>query len=151
MAYWWTIKTGPVSGVKLYSKTPPKRSQLTYSPFQGAFADLEDEVAGLSADDGLEDAVNEIACRFRELGESQEESLSNMPEGLQQGDTGQLLETRRDRCYEIADELEAIAWLDRESDVKETEDAESADAEDVENDYWQGKVDEVQAVDLSTD
>lgn len=156
MAYWWTIKTGPVSGIKLYSKTPPKRSQLTHSAYQSAFADLEDAIAALSADDGLEDAVSEVASQFRELGDEQESNLSNMPEGLQQGDTGQLLESRKERCYEIADGLEGIDWSDKpdteskpdaESKPEDAENAESADPED----YWQDKLDEVQGIDLTTD
>lgn len=167
-AYWWSIKTGPASGYKVYSKTPPKASQLTNSEFQGAMCDFEDEIAALAADDGLEDAVNDIAARIRELGEEQSNKFDNMPDGLQQGDTGQLLEQRSTRCGEIADELEGIDYSDPPEDKGGDEegngdkedgdkdaDTDKAEADDGDeqtaDEFWQEKLEEVQGVDLTCD
>lgn len=140
MCYWWQCYRSP----KIYSKTAPKASQLTRSEFLAAMADIEDEISALGADDGLESSVAEIAGRIRELGEEQEEKRGNMPEGLQEGDTGTMLQERADKCAEIADELEAITFDDDEAEA-EGED----DKDEKESEWWQAKLDEVQAIDLS--
>jgi hypothetical protein len=44
-----------------------------------------------------------------DLGEQAQESFDNMPEGLQQGDTGQMLENRAQACHDAAATLEALA------------------------------------------
>lgn len=136
--YWWAFMQGGRGGPKHYSKKPPKASQLTQSEFLGGIADLEDEIGALSADDGLEQSVADIAARIRELGEEQDSKKSNMPDGLQEGATGELLQERADKCGEIADELENITF-----DVSDKTD------EQTEEEYWQEKLDEVQAVDMS--
>jgi hypothetical protein len=61
-----------------------------------------------------------------------------MPDGLQDGDTGQMLEDRANKCNEIADELDGLTLDD--SDKEDDEDA---------DDYWAGKLEEVQGVDTS--
>lgn len=161
--YWWAFMVGGRGGPKHYSKTQPKASQLTQSEFLGAMSDIEDEIGALSADDSLESSVTEIAERIRELGSEQEGKKDNLPEGLQDGPTGELLQQRSDRCGEIADELEGIEFngpeneggpVAAEGDKKEGEnEGEQEDADDTEDadDYWQGKLDEVQAVDLTVD
>lgn len=141
--YWWAMMSGGRYGPKRYSKTPPKPSQLTNSEFLGTIGDIEDEIGGLSADDSLEQSVADIAQRVRDLGEEQESKKGNMPDGLQEGTTGELLQERADKCGEIADELEAIDFSDKSEDEAAKSDDETDD------DYWQGKLDEVQAVDLS--
>lgn len=146
--YWWAFMQGGRGGPKHYSKTPPKASQLTQSEFLGAFYDIEEEIGALSADSGLGDATAEIAQRLHELADEQESKKSNMPDGLQEGDTGQMLEQRTERCNEIADELEGLTF-DYDGDKEDKEDAE--DADETEDDYWQRKLEEVQGVDLSVD
>lgn len=47
--YWWKFRFGG----KHYSKTPPRRSQLTQSDFLGQLYAIEDEIQGLVADDTL--------------------------------------------------------------------------------------------------
>lgn len=136
MCYWWKFNFGP----KLYSKTPPKPSQLTRSEFLGTMSDIEDEVSALTADDSLESSVTDIASRLRDLATEQEDKRCNMPEGLQDGETGTMLQDRADKCNEIADELEAITFGDRE---------EEGDEKQSEEDYYQEKLDEVQAIDVS--
>lgn len=150
-AYWWTIKTGPTSGFKTYSKTAPKQSQLTRSEFAGAMCDFQDEIAALTADDGLESSVADIAGRIRELGEEQDSKKDAMPEGLQEGPTGQLLQERSEKCGEIADELDGIDFSDAPTVAEDSSKAEGAEDDDdqTEEEYWQAKLDEVQSVDTS--
>jgi hypothetical protein len=107
--YWWAFRFGG----KRVSKTYPRRSQLTQSEFYSAVYDLEDRIGDMKIEDyataeDLKSDLEDIASEIRQLGEEQDDKFNNMPEGLQQGDVGQLLEERRDACESWADELEAI-------------------------------------------
>ena len=55
------------------------------------------------APDALQCAANEA----REVGQEYQESFDNMPDGLQQGDTGQRIEEMANNCESWADELES--------------------------------------------
>lgn len=125
--YWWKFMVGGRGGPKQFSKTPPRPSQLTQSEFLSQVYDLNDRLENLSASDHeeLSGELQEIAEQFREIASECEEKLNNMPEGLQQGDSGQLLQQRADDCNSIADDLESIDcdW-DEEAVLKEvTEEA----------------------------
>lgn len=102
--YYTKMKTGPRSSRVLRSKTPFRRSQLTGSEYLGTLYDIEDDQAKL---DSLEDS-SDIAERYRTLGEETLEKFDNMPEGLQAGDTGQMLQERADACETAADEIEDL-------------------------------------------
>lgn len=151
--YWWAMMSGGRYGPKRYSKTMPKPSQLTNSEFLGAFGDIEDEIGSLAADDSLESSVADIAQRIRELGEEQSNKKDNMPDALQEAATGELLQERADKCEEIASELEDIDFSDKPDEKPEdragTDEASAESEDESEDDYWQGKLDEVQAVDLT--
>lgn len=104
--HWYVkIKTGPRTSREMRQKTPFKRSQLTQSEFLSALYDWEDS----KADVGSHEDVQGLADTIREIGENERSKFDNMPEGLQQGDTGQLLEQRADACETAASELEEIA------------------------------------------
>lgn len=103
--YYTKMKTGPRSSRELRQIKPFKRSQLTNSEFLSARYDWEDD----KGDVGSHEDVTSLAERIREIGDNERDKLSNMPEGLQQGDTGQMLESRADACDAAADELEEIA------------------------------------------
>lgn len=98
------IKTGPRSSREMRQKEPFRRSQLTQSEYLSALYDWEDDLASFS---DMNDA-QEFADRIRELGEEQQEKFDNMPEGLQQGDSGQLLEERASACEQAASDIEDI-------------------------------------------
>lgn len=102
--YYTKMKTGPRSSRVLRSKTPFRRSQLTGSEYLGTLYDIEDDQAKL---DSLDDA-SDIAERYRTLGEETLEKFDNMPDGLQAGDTGQMLQERADACETAADEIEDL-------------------------------------------
>lgn len=95
------------------------------------------------------DDLRSIAQAVRELGEECREKFDNMPEGLQQGDTGCLLDERATGCEEWADSIEGtadeveikIADLDQEeADSQDLRDA--WDEYDTEYEAWDGEGDE---------
>lgn len=113
MYYYTKIKTGPRSSRVMRSKTPFKRSALTQSDYLAQLYDWEDGKAEI----GEMDSAQQFADDIRALGEEQDEKFNNMPEGLQQGDSGQMLEARRDACEQAATEIEEIIseWEDAKS------------------------------------
>lgn len=103
--YFAQIKTGPRSSRTIRSKSPIPRSQLTTSEFLSTLYGIEDvDIPSCSCPADIESVIDSL----RELGEEQREKYDNMPEGLQQGDTGQLLEQRADGCEAACGELEDI-------------------------------------------
>jgi hypothetical protein len=102
--YYTCIKTGPRSSRELRSKTPFRRSQLTSSDFLSQAYDLSDSVADIATKEEIADLISS----FESLRDEQQEKLDNMPEGLQQGATGELLQERIDQCESIIGELETI-------------------------------------------
>lgn len=103
--YWWKFMVGGRGGPKVCSKTPPRPSQLTQSSFLQAIYGAQESLDAAEDPDGFRAVAQEI----REAGEECQGSFDNMPEGLQQGDTGQLLEERVGQCEEWADEIETAA------------------------------------------
>lgn len=113
------IKTGPYSSRTIRSKVRPKRWELTSSDFYSQLWQIED-----TRFDGIEDAdgLRSIAEDVRALGEEQQEKFDNMPEGLQQGNTGEMLQERADSCSSWADEIEQAAD-ELDSELTEFDDA----------------------------
>lgn len=105
--YFCQIKTGPRSSRILRSLTRFKPSQLTTSEFLSTAYELQERIEELDTEN-LEDSLQEIAEEIRSLGDEQYDKLSNMPEGLQQAPTGELLQQRQDMCEEWASNLEGI-------------------------------------------
>jgi|GEM_PF-2990692 len=117
--YWWAFMQGGRGGPKRYSKTPPTRSQLTQSEFYSTLYSLEDQVGDWKADQyesvaDLEGDVENIKDEIQSLGEEQSDKFSNMPDGLQQGDSGQLLENRASECDSLVSELDGIDFEEPE-------------------------------------
>ena len=134
---WWAVMVSGRGGPKHYSKTPPRPSQLTQSEFLGSLYGLQERIEDLEANDGLGATVEEIASELRDLGQEQSDKKDNMPDGLQEGATGELLQERADACEAAADELEGITF-----DVADKE------GEQTDDEYWEEKLDEVQAVSI---
>jgi flagellar biosynthesis chaperone FliJ len=100
------IKTGPYSSRTIRSLQRPKRYQLTGSEFYSQLWQIEDDAfAGVNEASDL----REIAEQLRELGQEQQDKFDNMPEGLQQGDTGMMLEERASSCEVWADDIDSTA------------------------------------------
>jgi uncharacterized protein YukE len=108
--YWWKFRFGG----KRVSKTPPKASQLTQSEFLGNMHAHQEDVDSFSASsvediDSVAGQLRDKAEEIRELGNECEEKYNNMPDSLQQGPTGELLQTRTEQCENIATELDSAA------------------------------------------
>lgn len=119
--YWWRFAFGS----KRYSKTPPRRSQLTQSEFLGWLYDMQDRIASLGGYETAEDLASEleeIISEIRDTADEQYEKRENMPEQFQDSSSGQLLEERSDGCHQWADDLEGIDLdFEEESDVEFSE------------------------------
>lgn len=93
--YWWW--QDGFRGPKRVSKTPPSRAETAssdyYRQLYAIVDDLTDALPGESVDD-IKSMCEDAANYLRELAAEQEEKLDNMPDGLREGDTGQLLEER---------------------------------------------------------
>lgn len=113
---WWKFRFG---GRRVRCAKPectPKPSDLTQSAFYGTLYSIEESVTDAIADfegggepDALADALRQAAEELRELGEECTSNRDNMPEGLQDSETGELLQNRADECESKADELESAA------------------------------------------
>jgi hypothetical protein len=117
--YWWKFRYGG----KNRQKTPPKASQLTQSEFMGTIYDIEERIAALSSSEGIESLQADVASlaeELRNLGSEQDDKRNNMPDSLQDSETGQLLESRQQACEEMADALEDVD-LDIEKEEGESE------------------------------
>ena len=57
-----------------------------------------------------EDTAQSIADELDTIKDNCQDSLDNMPEGLQEGDTGQLLQERIDALDDVINELESINY-----------------------------------------
>lgn len=127
--YKWTFKNRHGRGTEVKSKTYPKPSQLTRSEFLSQAYALQERIEALEANDTLPSEVEDIVSDLRSLADEQDEKFNNMPEGLQQGDTGQMLEQRRDSTNEFADELEGLSLDEFEEDEEQRDDKDCPDCQ----------------------
>lgn len=129
--YWWAFRYGG----KRYSVTRPKSSQLTQSSFLGGMYSIQEsfEETTITTLFDAQSYAEEAAGNLRELGEEAADSLANMPEGLQEGDVGQMLQERCDYAEEMADTLENIDFEEIDEDEirgdLQNEDDETIEAE----------------------
>jgi hypothetical protein len=112
--YWWSFRFGG----KHYSLKPPRASQLTQSEFLGAIYTVKESMEDFTLGDGVkttesakddfESAIEGWVSEIESAGEVAQEGKDAMPEGLQEGDVGQMLEGRVDSAGEWASELQGI-------------------------------------------
>lgn len=106
--YWWKLRNQE----KQISLVPPKPSQLTQSEFLASAYEINEELANVrdnvSNADDVSSFVEDIKDRIEDLRDEQEEKKGNMPEGLQEGPTGELLQERYDACDSAVNELDGI-------------------------------------------
>lgn len=106
---WFQFRFQPKQVRCSKSECAPKPVDLTRSEYQRAIYALHENHTfdGASLEDlttQKEDAVSAI----EELRDETQEKLDNMPEGLQQGDTGQLLQERIDALESALSDLEGV-------------------------------------------
>jgi hypothetical protein len=124
--YWWQFHH---SG-KIKSATYPKASQLTQSEFWGEVYSLQEEYEPTSDFDDIENQIEELKSRLEELRDAQQEKLDNMPEGLQQGATGELLQERYDAIDSVVSELDGVdVTIDVPDDKPDDYDEDAAKAD----------------------
>ena len=69
---------------------------------------------------GLSEGVHDdIASELEEIRDQQQESLDNMPESLQEGDTGMMLQERIECLDNVIDELNNVSYEDCESSARD--------------------------------
>jgi len=115
--YWWQLHRSP----KQLSLTKPRQSQLTNSAFLGEMYGLQEEIEDWTGTKmhELEEQVQAWKDKARELAEMSDESLQAMPESLQYGPTGEMLQERYDACEAFEQELDNIEFeIDDEEDWK---------------------------------
>lgn len=120
--FWWKFRRG----IKHRSKIQPRPSQLTQSAFWSSYLasmeGFEDSVGKASSGDDLREAVSSLVEALEEIKTETEEKKENMPEPLQQGETGELLQERIDGLEELISELQGVEVEDdEESDDDEEE------------------------------
>ena len=140
--FWWkTRRTIGKSfvGTKHYSATRPRPSRLTSSDFLSQVYSLQERAQDAGADGGtpvesmenLESLAGELADELESLGDEQDEKRDNMPDGLRDSPTGELLEERAEACRAMAEELRGI---DFSVSVDDDEAIQKREAEDAESD-----------------
>lgn len=103
--YWWKFRYGG----KHFSKAPPRQSQLTQSAFLSGLYSLQEDIEDAPASDELGSFVERrLFGRLEELRDQSQESKDAMPEGLQEGDTGQSLESRVNAMESAIGEFESL-------------------------------------------
>lgn len=105
---YYTWKTRVTVGKTYQSqvhRSATRPTSTTQSAFLSALAELQASFSGVEDADGL----RQLASDVRDLGQEEQDKYDNMPEGLQQGETGQMLEERASNCDTWADEIESAA------------------------------------------
>lgn len=119
--YHWTLYKSTMQ----ISLTPPRQSQLTGSAFLQQLYSMQEQIADCTTDiDAMTSLRDEIVDQANNLKDETESSLDNMPEGLREGDTGQMLQSRIDGLDQWISELEAIDFEIDEDIDKEGEEYE---------------------------
>lgn len=128
--YYVSMKTGPRSSGVMRSLTPFKPSQLTNSEFRSVWLQ---QIERVDTGDLTGDDIREMAEALREIGNEAQERFDAMPEGLQQGDTGQMLEERVSACETAADALDEQA--SEMDDLEEPDEPEYGDLDKDSDEY----------------
>jgi hypothetical protein len=109
--WWWSFMRGPT----VRSLTPPRPWQLTRSEFLSQYLHIGDVTVGsLESWDDVRSLVEELETLRYET----QDKYDNMPEGLQGGDTGLLLQDRVDGLEEWIGHIEGLIDEDEEFDAE---------------------------------
>lgn len=141
--WWWSFRFGG----KHFSKERPKPSQLTQSAYTSTALSIQEDAEQTPDFDDIEDAIENLKSSIDDLMNETQGSFDNMPEGLQQGDTGQLLEERVQACESAISELESVDIelnLDDKPDDQEEDEYKTERAEAI----WQEVQEALNQLDL---
>lgn len=106
-SYWTWCFYG---GQPIYSKTKPRQSQLTNNSFKQELYSIQESVEDFSPEDpdDVSVFVEELISDLEELRDTCQESFDNIPEQLQEGDSGQILQERIENLDDVISNLENI-------------------------------------------
>lgn len=139
--YTWSFMNGDT----FYSKTQPRASQLTSSDFMSTYYGIQESIEDFETTDldELVSFVDTVKSSLEELRDETDEKFNNMPESLQGGPTGELLQERVDSLDSTISEFEDIDF-DFEEPSDEDSLAELAEQNDVdtEEEGWESKFSE---------
>lgn len=106
--WWWKFKERYGNGTKIYSKTQPRRSQLTRSSFLSQLYEIQDGAKQPDCVEDFEGVRDTIRDDLSSLKDEVEGNLENMPEQFRDGDTVQVLQNRIDSLDNAISELENV-------------------------------------------
>ncbi len=97
-------------GQPIYSKTQPRQSQLTNNQFKQELYTIQESVEDFSPEDtdDVSVFVEELISNLENLRDTCQESLDNIPEQLQEGNSGQILQERIENLDDVISNLENI-------------------------------------------
>lgn len=116
--YWWKLPFGD----KSYSKTYPKRSQLTDSDYLGCVYDLQDsikEYTWIDREEDFTDMIDEIIDQLSDVRDQCQLNLDNMAPMLHSAPNGVLLQRRVDACEAALGEISEMDWDSAQFDDEE--------------------------------
>lgn len=114
---YWEFRFGGKHVRCLAPECSPRPRDLTQSDFWIEVYDIQDELQAANSPEDVQSVID----RIRDHASEQEDKLTNMPEGLQQAPTGELLQGRADSLEEWASGLESIDEPDEEAEDQDDE------------------------------
>ncbi len=130
--YWWAFMQGGRGGPKRYSKERPKQSQLTQSDFWGAVYSLQEANEKPPHFDDLESKIEEIKSDLGSIRDDTQDKYDNLPTGLQEGSSGELLQERIDAIENVINEMDGFDLSIEYGDAPEGETEDQKDAREEE-------------------
>jgi superfamily I DNA/RNA helicase len=103
---WWKFRYGGRYIRCAKPECAPRASDLTQSAFYSQLYSIQDALSDAIANQSTDD-MQAVADDLRSLGEECSSNRDNMPEALQDSETGELLQTRADECESRADEIDS--------------------------------------------
>lgn len=132
-----------MKGGQHFSKTAPRRSQLTQSSYLSTLYDIEDRVSEFSCDEPgeLESFRDEIQSEVESLKEETEDALDRIPDQLKEAPVGCMLDERIQALDSAISELESIDCDYEELDRDELlEEIASETGIDTDEEGWEEKI-----------
>lgn len=114
--YWWQSYRGP----RQLSKERPKQSQTASSEYARSVYNLVEQLEAWSGD-FTEDDRDQLVSDIEGIRDEEQSKFDNLPEGFQQGDTGQQIEQRIADLDEWISELESIDFPEEGEEEKDSE------------------------------
>ena len=140
-SYWTWCFYG---GQPIYSKTKPRQSQLTNNSFKQELYSIQESVEDFSPEDPDEvsEFVEELISNLEELRDTCQESFDNIPEQLQEGNSGQILQERIENLDDVISNLENID-TEFSSELDESERDGMSQEEDEREEWIADKIGEI--------